>query len=153
MKKAKSILKQWIEFADGIGLEFGKAQEMAIEHCNQNNDHKNAMRIKALKLEDVWEGNESDVIYQIIVGLRKGEIKAFEPQFKLESDCFQHTENDVVESEYTTDATFQFDEIHKEFALVEFRVKIDGTWEKATNAQIDALTDLLYWPEREFYEE
>lgn len=152
MNKAKSILKQWLEFADGIGLEFKQAQQMAIEHCEQNNDYKTAKQIKALKLEDVWEGHESDVIYNIIVSLRKGEIKAFKPQFKLESDCFRHVEKDVVEGEYTTDATFQFDEINKEFALVEFRVKIDGNWELATNAQIDALSKLLYLPEREYYE-
>ena len=155
MKKAKSILKKWLEFADGIGLDFKQAQQMAVEHCNQNNDHKNAMRIAKLEVNDVWEGNESNIIYQIIVGLRKGIIQPYAPKFDLEHDVTEFTHDEPCSSidDETCTAQWSYNEDTKEFDLVAFNVTCPDYTETATNAQIDALSELLIEPKREEFSE
>ena len=155
MKKAKSILKQWLYFAESIGLDFAKAQQIAVEHCQQNNDHKNAKRISQLSLNDVWEGCEDNLIYSLIVGLRKGEIKAFEPMYNLEPDTSEFTHDEPCESvcDELHEAHWIFNEMTKEFELYSFTAISDGIEDYATVAQLDALQELLISPTREEFTE
>lgn len=151
MKKAKSILKKWLEFAEGIGLDFEKAQQMATEHCEQNNDFTSAKQIANLELDDVFEGHESNSIYQIIVALRNGEIKPFAPLCELEHDETEFTHEEPVQSEYECEAYYEYDIDKNEFELVRFSLTCENY--DATNAQLDALRGLLIPPRREEFSE
>lgn len=144
-----------MEFAESIGLDFAKAQQMAIEHCQQNNDHKTAKRISLLELDDVWEGCEDNLIYSLIVGLRKGEIKAFEPMYTLEHDTSEFSHDEPCESvcDELHEATWVFNEMTKEFDLEAFKAITDEGEEFATVAQLDALQELLISPTREEFTE